>query len=302
MEKRLNKLGWTKDRIKTLIVDVILVFIACLLGGFATVSILLPNGLSSGGLTGVVRILQNFIPLDFSIMYYIGAVGILLICLITMGVREAKKIVLMSIMYPTVILFLERMNFQLLDEKDLTLAAIYCGVFAGICSGIAFSRGYSSGGSDTVAKIIQKCLFPHVSLSKILMAIDAAIIVVSGFVFGRNIALYALITTVIISKTIDFVLFGLANKIVRVSIITDKPEEISDYIMTEMYRGVSIEKIVGAYSGKEKQKLVVLCSPREGLRIRQYVAKEDEKALITMVHMDGVWGNGSGFNDIDKEL
>ncbi|QHI71223.1 YitT family protein [Aminipila terrae] len=281
--------------------DFILVLIACSVGAFATVSIMLPNGLSSGGLTGVIRILQYFLPFGFSTMYYIGALIILGVCAITLGLKEAKKILLMSIMYPTVMLFFEKMNFQLLEEKDMILAAIYCGVFSGICSGIAFSRGYSSGGSDTVAKIVQKRLLPHVSLSKLLMTIDVSVIVLSGFVFGRNIALYALITTVIISKTIDLILFGLATKIVQVEIITEKPGEIADYIMKDMDRGVSIEKIIGAYSGKEKQKLLILCSPREGILIRQHVAKADPRALVTLIHVDSVWGNGHGFNDIDKE-
>ncbi|QIB69193.1 YitT family protein [Aminipila butyrica] len=292
---------WTKEKVKNALIDFILILIACSVGSFATVSIMLPNGLSSGGLTGVIRILQSFLPLGFSTMYYLGALLILAICAVTLGLKEAKKILVMSIMYPTVMVIFERMNFQLLEEKDMFLAAIYCGVFMGICSGIAFSRGYSSGGSDTVAKIIQKKLLPYVSLSKLLMTIDISIIVLSGFVFGRNIALYALVTTVIISKTIDLILFGLATKIIQIEIISETPEAIADYIMTDMDRGVSIETIVGAYSGKEKQKLLVLCSPREGILIRQHVAKADPRALVTMIHVDSVWGNGHGFNDIDKE-
>lgn len=293
--------GLTTDRIKSALMDFILVTFACSLGAFATVSIMLPNGLSSGGLTGVIRILHNFLPFDFSIMYYAGALIILGVCTITLGVKEAKKIVLMSIMYPTIMVVFEKMNIQLLEEKDMILAAIYCGVFAGLCGGIAFSRGYSSGGTDTIAKIIQKKIFPHVSLSKVLMAIDAGVIITSGFVFGRNIALYALITTVIVSKTIDFILFGLATKIIQVEIITENPKDISEYIMNDMDRGVSIENIIGAYSKKEKQKLLVLCSPREGILIRQHIAKTDPQALVTIIHVDSVWGNGNGFNDIDKD-
>lgn len=292
---------FTKERVKGFVLDFVLILIACSVGSFATVAILIPNGLSSGGLTGIIRILQNYVPLGFSAMYYAGAITILIICALALGIKEAKKIVLMSIMYPTVMVIFEQFNFQLLEEKDVILAAIYCGVFSGICSGMAFSRGYSSGGSDTVAKIIQKKLVPQMSLSKVLMSIDASIIVLSGVVFGRNIALYALITTVIISKTIDFVLFGLETKIVQVEIITKQSAVIAEYIMNDMDRGVSIENIIGAYSGEEKHKLLVLCSPREGLLIKQHVAKSDPKALITMIHVDSVWGNGSGFNDIDKE-
>jgi uncharacterized membrane-anchored protein YitT (DUF2179 family) len=291
----------TKERVKNFIFDLFFIIVACCIGAYATVGILIPNGLSSGGITGAVRILQNYVPLDFSIMYYIGSLIILTICLITLGVKEAKKIVLLTIIYPAVLMIFERLDFQLLEQKDIILAAIYCGVFSGICTGIVFSRGYSFGGTDTIAKIIQKKFFSHLSLSKILMTIDACVIVASGFVFGRNIALYALITTVIISKTIDFVLFGLETKIVQVEIITESSKQIVEYIMNEIERGVSIEKITGAYTKKERDKLLVLCSPREGILIRQKVAKLDRKALVTIIHVDSVWGNGIGFNDIDTE-
>lgn len=292
---------YTGEDLKNLLIDLVVVFGACAAGSFATVGIMLPNGLTSGGLTGVVRIIQTVIPLDFSVMYYIGAIIILVVCAVALGLKEAKKIALMSIMYPTVMVIFEQLNFQLLEDTDVFLAAIYCGIFFGACSGLAFTRGYSSGGSDTVAKIIQKKLLPQVSVSKLLMVLDVTIIGISGLIFGRNIALYAIITTVIISKTIDFILFGLETRIVQLEIITEHHEEITNFIMHDMERGVSIETIVGAYTGKEKKKLLVLCSPREGLLIKKQVGSLDKKALVTMIHVDSVWGHGAGFNDIDKE-
>lgn len=292
---------YTGEDLKNLLIDLVVVFGACAAGSFATVGIMLPNGLTSGGLTGVVRIIQTVIPLDFSVMYYIGAIIILVVCAVALGLKEAKKIALMSIMYPTVMVIFEQLNFQLLEDTDVFLAAIYCGIFFGACSGLAFTRGYSSGGSDTVAKIIQKKLLPQVSVSKLLMVLDVTIIGISGLIFGRNIALYAIITTVIISKTIDFILFGLETRIVQLEIITEHHEAITDFIMHDMERGVSIETIVGAYTGKEKKKLLVLCSPREGLLIKKQVGSLDKKALVTMIHVDSVWGHGAGFNDIDKD-
>ena len=71
--------------------------------------------------------------------------------------------------------------------------------------------------------------------------------------------------------------------------------------MNDMYRGASVERIIGAYSRQTKDKLVVLCSPRESIKLRQYVAKVDDRAFVAITHMDGVWGNGAGFNNIDKE-
>ena len=145
----------------------------------------------------MVRIIQGFVDIEFSILYYAFAFAILVICAILLGLKEARKILLLTILYPSILFLFEQFHFTLLEEKDLFLAAIYCGVLGGICSGLVFTRGYSFGGTDTIAKIIQKKAMPHVGLSQILLVIDACVIIGSGFLFGRNIALYALVTQVI---------------------------------------------------------------------------------------------------------
>ena len=131
--------------------------------------------------------------------------------------------------------------------------------------------------------------------------IDAIIIVVSGVVYGRNTALYALITTVIVSKVMDIIMFGFETKIVKVEIISDKCQDIAKYIMDDLERGVTYDDIRGAYTGNQRHRLVALCSPRESVLIRQFVADIDDRALLTVMRVDTVWGNGQGFKDIGKE-
>lgn len=290
----------SKEGVKKFGVDVIFLVVACALGAFSSIGILIPNGLTSGGITGIVRMIQKFITIDFSILYYAGSVSILIVCAILLGIKEARKIFLLTIMYPAFLILFEQLDFALLQEKDIILAAIYCGVFSGICSGLVFCRGYSFGGSDTVAKIIQKKLLPHVAISRILLVIDATIIVISGVIFGRNIALYALVTQVILSKTVDFVMYGFDTKVVQLEIITDKHDEVAAYILNEISRGVSNITITGEYTQISRQKIITICSPREGMLIKQHVARVDTNAFVTVIHVDTVWGNGQGFDDISK--
>ena len=81
---------------------------------------------------------------------------------------------------------------------------------------------------------------------KIMVTIDACIIILSAFIFGRNIAMYALITQYIISKVIDVVIFGFESKNVQIEIITknNKVEEIVDYIIVAMNRSATTEKAI----------------------------------------------------------
>ena len=290
-----------KSDLRKLGVDLIYIIAGCSISAFSTIGILIPNGLTSGGITGMVRIVQNFLPIDFSVIYYAFAIIILVVCAILLGFREARNILLRTINYPTILLLFKNFQFSLLEEKDLFLAAIYCGVLGGICSGLVFSRGYSFGGTDTIAKIIQKKLMPHVGLSQILLVIDACVIIGSGFLFGRNIALYALVTQVIFSKTVDFVMYGFETKSVQLEIITSKHDEVANYIVNDISRGVTNITVTGEYTKTERQKIVTICSPRESVLIKKFVAKRDKNAFVTVIHVDNVWGNGEGFNDILKE-
>lgn len=157
------------------------------------------------------------------------------------------------------------------------------------------------GGSDTIAKIIKIKFLPHVGISKILLGIDGIVIIASGIFFGRNIALYALVTQIIFSKVVEYVMYGFETKVVQLEIITDKHEEVTDYILHEIKRGVSNVTVIGEYTGTERRKMITLCSPRESMLIKQYVAKTDRSAFVTVIRVETVWGEGAGFIGLTEE-
>ncbi len=291
-----------KETMKQRIIDYFFLILACDIGAFATTAVMIPNGLTIGGLTGIVRIMQYYVSFDFSLMYYAGAFVILIIVIATIGIKEAKKVLVVTIMYPAILFVLELFDFKLLEEKDVILAAIFCGVFSGVCNGIVFWRGYAFCGTESIAKIIKKKFMPQVDISKILLALDACIIIISAFIYGRNIALYALVTQFIASKMVDFIMYGFETKIVQVDIITSKAEETIEFVMKSLDRGVSSRKTVGEFTGKEKKELVVLCSPRESMLLKKFLAQTDPGAFVTVLHVDTVWGSGKGFTSIEKDI
>lgn len=290
-----------KETVKEKLINFIFLLIACAVGAFATTAVMIPNGLTSGGLTGLVRILQNYVDINFSLAYYAGAFLILIVVLVTLGLQEAKKVLAVTILYPAVMFVMELFDFQLLEEKDVILAAIFCGVFSGVCNGIVFWRGYAFCGTESIATILKKKLMPQVDLSKILLALDAAIIIISAFIFGRNIALYALVTQFIASKMVDFIMYGFETKIVQVNILTTKPDETIAFVMRDLNRGVSSRTAVGEFTGKAKKELVVLCSPRESMLLKRFLASVDPAAFVTVLHVETVWGSGKGFTEINKD-
>ena len=96
-----------------------------------------------------------------------------------MGKREGIKIITLSIAFPFVLIIFENLNLCIIKD-DLMLASIYFGIICGIGSGLILKRGYSMGGTDTVAKILHHKIFTFVSLSEILLCIDGTIIASSA--------------------------------------------------------------------------------------------------------------------------
>ena len=291
-----------KDKILDLFLDFTFVVSGCVLFGFAITGVLIPNGLSAGGITGIARILQNYMNINYSLIYYVLAMCVLVVCFITLGWKDAKKILLMSILFPSILLVLDKFDFYLLESKDLFLSAIYFGVIGGVGNGLIFKRGFSFGGTDTIAKILKKKVFLFMSLSQILLAIDAIIIIISGFTFGRNIAMYALIAQLVYVKSIDGVLYGFGSKNVKIEIISEQYMEIEEYIMKDINRGVSKYKITGSYTGEEKIKITSICSPRETMLIKNFISKEGMEAFVSVIPINSVWGRGVGFANIDDDI
>ena len=100
---------------------------------------------------------------------------------------------------------------------------------------------------------------------------------------------------------VDFIIYGFETKIVQVNVLTVKPQETIEFVMKTLNRGVSSRKTTGEFTQKERKELVVLCSPRESMLLKKFLASVDPAAFVTVLHVDTVWGSGKGFTSIEKE-
>ena len=287
-------------KIKATARDIALALIAVVIGSIGTVSIMIPNGLTMGGITGISRIIQHYTGWNYSLIYYAFSLVIIMIVWMTLGVKEVRKIILLSLSYPAVMLLLEVNNVVLKLGDDIFLTAVFTGVIFGISNGLTFKAGFSSGGSDSLAKVVKYRWLPHLGINDITFVINAAIVVLSAFVFGINIALYAVIITYVSMKVGEAVMFGFSDKIVELDIIPGDAEDLTNYIMNELGRGVSSIEVTGEYTGDRRKQLKILCSPRESFLIKRYLAQNDPKSFVSVITVKSVWGRGRGFSDIHK--
>ncbi|MBK5253995.1 MAG: YitT family protein [Peptostreptococcaceae bacterium] len=286
---------------RDIVLDIIFVLIGTGTIGFTISAVMIPNGLTSGGITGVARIVQEAFGISFAIIYYILLTSVFILVTVLLGFKEGKKLMLISVVLPTMILIFEKLDIKLLDEKDLMLAAVYCGVLFGIGLGLVFWRGYSTGGTDSIAQILKRKVFPFLDTSRILFIIDASVILISALVFGKNIALYALVTQYITMKLIDAVMYGFTTKLVQLDVITNIPEKLKDFVIENVARGVSSTEITGEYTGIKRRQLIIICSPRESMLVKRFLSTKDPNSMVTVTALNSVWGIGRGFKQIDKD-
>jgi uncharacterized membrane-anchored protein YitT (DUF2179 family) len=286
--------------LKKLCLDVLFLVSGCTTLAFGITAILRPNGLITGGTPGLAIVLAELTGFNYTIIFYVLSLIILIGAFVLLGKVEGTKIVLLSITFPAVVILFEWLQFEFI-EHDLFLASIYYGLFAGIGVGLIFKRGYSLGGTDTLAKIFRRRTLPFMSLSQILLIMDVLVIVTSLLIFDKRIALYGIIALYIFMRTVDIILFGFGSKKVKIEAISEYAGEISDYILHTIKRGTSIYNIHGGYTNAPKTKVVSVCSPREAVLIKRFIARTDTSAFVYVIPVASAWGAGAGFFRLEDE-
>lgn len=283
------------------IMDYIVVYVGCLIQAFSIVCILRPNNLTVGGITGLSLTIGKIFNMNYTYIYYAICLLILVAARIVLGMREVKKIILLSTTYPIILILMNQIKFNFLhDTPDKILICIYYGIFMGIGTGLVLKRGFSQGSSDTVAKILHKKLFSFMGISQVLLGIDITILLISGFVFGRTAVLYAIIMQMVYSKTISVVLFGFGSSLVKVVIISSHLDQISAFMRDTINRGYSIGHVYGGHNHVKREKIISVCSLREAMLIKDFITKVDEDAFINIVPTISAWGKEDGLQNLKE--
>ena len=275
----------------------LVILLSAFFGSSVQIFVMIPCGMTSGGMPGIVRLITHFMPqLSYSVVYYTLSMIILILVFFTMGKAEVGRIIALAFAYPVMLFIFERIDFELLDSPDPLLASLLIGVCYGIATGVGYIGGFSSGGTDSLARVIKYKLLNYVKVGDIQMAMDVTIILISAFVFNTNVALYAVINAVVAAKVISMIMVGVGGRYVQFDIISSKPEEITEYILKEVNRAVTSHASRGEYSGAERRTLTVICTPNESIKIKKFVAQADPDAFATIAPLTTVWGKR--FSDI----
>ncbi len=286
----MKKKNWIKDLIFVLIGNLI---IAC-----EVAFIVLPNDLLDGGIAGLSVALQPLIPIDPVWMINGLTIGLFFLGLIFLGKAFALKTVVSAIAYPVFVTILSSVAAQFPESTFVLpdyLAAIYAGVLAGFGLGLAFRANASTGGMDIPALILRK--YARIPSGQAVMIIDVLTVSLGIFTYGLQKALVGIITAFIAGQVINKTVLLGSQSAKNVMIISSKWEEIQEYLMDTLSRGVTVLSGKGGYTSQERPVLMCVLSRKEYPMVEQEINRIDPAAFMVVSDVNEIHGSGFTFED-----
>lgn len=272
IEKEINNV---KVEFSHTIRDSFFILIGVLSAGFGLKGFLLPNMFIDGGAMGISLTIAELTDIPLSILVVVVNIPFIIMGFSTINRLFALKSIIAIILLAITVHFIP---FPIITEDKL-LIAVFGGFFLGLGIGLAIRGGSVIDGTEVLAVYISRKT--TLTIGDVIMLFNVLIFGVAAYVFTVEISLYAMLTYLAASKTVDFVVSGI-EEYVGVTIISDYSEEVRLVIIEKLGRGCTI------YSGKRGQTLektdivYTLITRLELAKLHTEIEKVDKDAFIVM--------------------
>tara|TARA_R110002049_G_scaffold112299_5_gene261739 strand:- start:759 stop:1721 length:963 start_codon:yes stop_codon:yes gene_type:complete len=271
-----------------LIHDSIFIFIGICSACFGLKSFLLPNQFIDGGVTGISLILAEGVGLPLSILLVIINIPFIIMGYSTISKKFALKSIIAILLLAIAVHYIELPTIT--DDK--LLISVFGGFFLGLGIGLTIRGGSVIDGTEILAIFINRKA--ALTIGDVILIFNLFIFIAAAYVFDIETALYAILTYLAASKTVDFVVSGL-EEYVGVTIISSKTEEIRLMIIEKMGRGCTLYDGKRGYAKrgellKPTEIIYTLLTRLELARLQTEIDKIDKDAFIVMSSIKDVKG------------
>ena len=294
-----------KNKILSVLWDYFLMSIGTLIFVMAWTSFLIPNGLASGGLTGLCTIIQYGTGVPVGWTFPIINIGLLIMGVLSLGKSFGFKTIYVIALSSLLFELLPNLPADIVAKLEVTnipdrlVVALVGAGMESVGIGLVLLRGGSTGGTDIIAMMINK--YWPVSPGKVYLFSDIFIIASLFLIPGQGIVdvIYAYVVMVTFSFGVDFVLLGNKSS-VQLLVFSPKYQEIADHIIYNVRRGVTALKSVGWYSQKESNVLLIILRKNQMNEVINEIHQIDKNAFISVSSAKSVYGEG--FEEIKTGL
>ena len=265
---------------KTKVYRVFLVTLGLLLSSIVYNLILLPLKLVIGGVGSLATITNYLYSINPAIMIFILSTATLVLSYMYLGKEKTVGSIYGCIISPIFVQLTSPIrNIVVIDTTDVLLVVLFAGIVGGIANGLVYKSGYSSGGYSTIIQILfYKLKIPR---AKSTIVLSGATIILGSYFFGITNALYAIIYIYIESIVMDRVLLGISkNK--AFYIITEKEQEIKEYIIEELKHTVTTFDVKGGFLEDKRKVMLTVIPSREYYRLTEGIKLIDKDAFYVV--------------------
>lgn len=250
-----------------------------------------PNNFTTGGVSGISIILGSvFHGMSTATVMMIINILLLIVGFLFFGRKFGVLTTYCSIMFSAETWLLEKiipMTAPFTDQPLLEL--MFAIMLPAVGSALLFNYNASSGGTDIIAMILKK--YTNLDIGKALFVSDGLIAISSGFFFGMKTCLFSVLGLFLKAFVVDSVIESV-NLCKFFSIVTSKPDEVSEYIIKTLGHSATVVDAVGAYTHEGKKIVMTACRRSEAVRLRHFCKTIDRKSFLFITNTSEVIGKG----------
>lgn len=262
-----------------------------------TAGFVVPNGLISGGVTGIGLILQHFFGLSIDIGVLASNLILFVLGAVVMGKEFAATIVMSTILYPFFFSLFGKIPFITSLTSDKLLASIYAGLMIGVGVGMVIKVGGSTGGLDIPPIILHKMF--GLSIPVMLYVGDTVLLLLQAFYSSSEQVLYGILVVLLTSLVMNKVLIMGQNQ-TQVMIISPKFEEINEAIHSKIDRGSTLIHATTGLKKQDQKVVLTVISNRQLSALNDLVLSIDSRAFIVANEVNEVKGRGFSLGKHEK--
>lgn len=278
-------------RVKTILLDLAFMAAGAVVYAVSVNAFTSPNNIAPGGVTGIATMLNYLFSTPIGLVAFLINIPIILWAVVEIGYKLVAKSVVAILLSSVAIDLLAPIvpSYQ----GNMILVALFAGLCEGLGLSLTFLRGATTGGTDMLARLLGRRK-PHLSMGKLMLAVDGLIVLASAFVYGSiENAMYACIVIFVSTRLIDSILYGTdvgTGKLFFV--MSPKVRQMGDRIIREVDRTVTYLDSHGGYTNEPGE--TMLCAVRrfEVFQVQAIIREEDRDAFVIVGDAGQITGEG----------
>jgi uncharacterized membrane-anchored protein YitT (DUF2179 family) len=273
---------------KDLAKKILVILFTGLTGAVGLNLFLIPANVFSAGMTGIAQIAEHLLSnvglsIDTGILIFLLNVPVFVLGFIRLG----KSAMILSFANVISMSFFTTLVPVGQVTDNVLMNAITGGVMLGIGAGLSLKFGFTTGGLDIVSLLLSKTTGRTVG--NYMMLLNGVIVIVAGFFFTWESALYTIITIFTMSTVVDYV--HTSHQKMTAFINTGNSAVMIEVLSRELLRGLTVIPARGGFSSTEREVIMVVFTRYELYTLKQIVADVDPNSFTNIVATDSVVGS-----------